>query len=474
MPHYERNIRFILFLILPILGFVLGWSLSQKNSEYFPGNIPVVEVEESDSLEMPEASSLSIFRKTEPKNVDLDIFWETWNAMEANFLHQDRLETKEQIYGATKGLIKSLDDPYTVFMTPKENKEFNESINGEFEGIGAEITVKDDQLTIVSPLKGSPAEKSGLKPGDVIFKIDGEQSFGLSIEEAVMKIRGPKGEKVTLTVIRKEKKKPIDIVIVRDNIIIHAVEWEKKDDIAIITISQFGNGAMKEFQDIASEILLESPRGIIVDLRNNGGGLLDICVKILSEFIEEKVVVKTRGRKFGDTGDLMSGRGGSFLDTPLIVLGNEGSASASEIFVGAIQDHNRGLFLGEKTFGKGSVQNVIPLSDGSSLKITIAEWLTPDGRSINEKGIEPDEKIERTEEDYESDYDPVMERALDLVGTEEMTQILASERDWMNPPEEKLEIPETISKDEENKDKENLETSEEEAVLETTEDETFE
>ncbi|MCK5460683.1 S41 family peptidase [Candidatus Gracilibacteria bacterium] len=453
MPHYERNIRFILFLILPILGFILGWSLSQKNSEYLPSDALTIEIKNKDSLEIPKIESLNIFRKTEPKNVDLDVFWETWNAMEANFLHQDRLETKEQIYGATKGLVKSLDDPYTVFMTPKENQEFEESINGEFEGIGAEITIKDDQLTIVSPLKGSPAEKSGLKPGDMIFKIDGEQSFGLSIEEAVMKIRGPKGEKVTLTVIRKEQKKPIDIVIVRDNIIIHAVEWEKKDDIAIITISQFGNSAMKEFQEIASEILLESPRGIIVDLRNNGGGLLDICVKVLTEFLEESVVVKTKGLKFGDTGDLMSGRGGSFLDIPLVVLGNEGSASASEIFMGAIQDHNRGLFLGEKTFGKGSVQNVIPLSDGSSLKVTIAEWLTPNGRSINKEGIHPDEKIERTNEDYENNFDPAMERALDLVGTDEMIQILASDREWMHPPEKNLEI------------------SEENIILETIEDE---
>lgn len=441
MPHFERNIRLIRFIILPILGFLLGWTLSQKNSRV-PTNVSTKEEIKLEEKKIPLLEkSTHFFKKKEAKNVDLDIFWETWNAMEANFLYQENLNTKDQIYGSTKGLVKSLSDPYTVFMSPQETQEFDESINGEFEGIGAEISIRDDQLTIVAPLKGSPAEKSGLKPGDIIYKIDDETSFGMTIEEAVMKIRGPKGGKVTLTVLRKEEKKPIEIVIVRDNIVIYSVEWEMKDSIAVITISQFGSNVTKEFLDIVSEVLLESPRGVIVDLRNNGGGLLDACVKILSDFLSEKVVVKTKGRKFGDTGDLMSGRDGAFLDMPLVVLTNEGSASASEIFAGAIQDHNRGLVLGEKTFGKGSVQNVIPLSDGSSLKVTIAEWLTPNGRSIHKEGIEPDEIIELSKEDEEND--PVMQRALDLVGTEEMTQILSSERHWMKSAEalekEKLE-----------------------------------
>lgn len=433
MPHYQRNIRFILFIILPILGFLLGWILSQKNSKVLI-NVPPREIISTEEKKIPLLEkSANFFKKKEAKDVDLDIFWETWNAMEANFLYQEKLKTKDQVYGATKGLVKSLTDPYTVFMSPKETQEFDESINGEFEGIGAEISIRDDQLTIVAPLKGSPAEKSGLKPGDIIYKINDETSFGMTVEEAVMKIRGPKGGKITLTVLRKDEKKPIEIVIIRDNIVIYSVEWEMKDSVAVITISQFGSNVTKEFLDIVSEILLESPRGIIVDLRNNGGGLLDACVKILTDFLPEKIVVKTKGRKFGDTGDLMSGRDGSFLNTPLVVLTNEGSASASEIFAGAIQDHNRGLVLGAKTFGKGSVQNVIPLSDGSSLKVTIAEWLTPNGRSIHEEGIEPDEFIEPSED---GETDPAMQRALDLVGTEEMTQILASERHWMKSPEE--------------------------------------
>ncbi len=430
MPHYQRNIRFILFIILPILGFILGWSLNEKHDK----SQPISKITET-TIKKEENLKNKFFKKTKPKDVDLDIFWEVWNTAESNFLYNDRLKTSEQVYGATKGLIKSLGDPYTVFMSPDETTKFEESMNGEFEGIGAEIGIKNDQLTIISPLKGSPAEKSGLLSGDIIYKINDEVSYDLSVEEAVLKIRGPKGEKVTLTILRKDIKKPLEIVIVRDNIVLHSVEWEMKDSTAYLSISQFGNTTEKEFQEAISEILLESPTGIIIDLRNNGGGLLNVCIKTLTEFIKEKIVVKTRGRKIGNTGDYITGRDGAFLNIPTIILVNEGSASASEIFAGAIQDYKRGLIIGNKTFGKGSVQNLISFADGSSLKITISEWLTPNGRSIHEKGITPDEIIETTEEDFENNIDPVLERALDLIGSDEMKSILEKSSNKINNSE---------------------------------------
>jgi carboxyl-terminal processing protease len=429
MPHYERNIRLILFLILPILGFLLGWSLSQKNAEYDPStsveiNITSEEGEETVTIEEPQ---IKVKKNTKPKDVDLSLFWETWNGMEENYLYKDKLKVQEQVYGAIKGLIRSLDDPYTVFMTPEEAKKFEDNIAGEFEGIGAEIAVRNKQLVIVTPLKGSPAQLAGLESGDFIFKIDNEPTHDLTIDEAVMKIRGPKGEKVVLSIIRDDEKNPIEITIVRDNIVIQTLEWEMVDDVAVVTMAQFGTDIVSEFQTITSEILLQNPRGIVLDLRSNGGGLLDACVKIASEFLDQEIIVRTKGRKFGDSGDIMSGRNGAFLDTPLVVLVNRGSASASEIFAGAIQDHKRGILLGEKTFGKGSVQNVIPLSDGSSLKVTIAEWLTPEGQSIHKVGIDPDEVIEITDEDFENGDDTVMSRALDLVGTDEMSAMLLDE-----------------------------------------------
>lgn len=412
MPHVQRNIRFILFLILPILGFLLGWSLSQKNSIHSttPEKITIKNIDEL----VETLGGTKTRKKIKKENVDLSILWETWNALESNFLNQELFNKKEQVYGATKGLVSSLNDPYTIFMSPKNTADFEASISGEFEGIGAEIAIKDEQLVIISPLKGSPAEMAGVLAGDMVYKINGENTFGITAEDAVTKIRGPKGEKVTLTMIRKGEGKPLDIEIVRDNIILDSVEFEVRDEIAMITISQFGTDVVQEFQDIIPQLTLDNPKGVIVDLRNNGGGLLDAALEIATEFFDEKVIVKTKGRHFGDSGNLKSGKNGAFINTPLIVLTNEGSASASEIFAGAVQDHKRGLVLGKKTFGKGSVQNVIPLSDGSSLKVTIAEWLTPAGRSIHEEGIAPDEEVEMTREHSENEEDPVVDRAMEI------------------------------------------------------------
>lgn len=429
MPHYQRNIRFILFLVLPILGFLLGWSLSQKNNDSLDQELSRLEggQETVENVNLnAETTRPGVFRKTDPKAVDLSTFWEVWHLAEANFLRTENFDTQSQIYGATKGLVDSLDDPYTVFMTPDEAADFEESMNGEFEGVGAEIDRRDDQIIIISPLKGSPAESAGLESGDIVFKIDDEPTFGISLEEAVTRIRGPKGEKVVLTVIRKDERKPIEIVIVRDSIILPTLEWELNEEgIAVISLYQFGNNAVKDFRAAVEALVLDSPKGVVVDLRNNGGGLLDACIKILSEFISDEVVVRTEGRRFGDTGDLKTGRDGSMLDIPLVVLVNEGSASASEIFAGAVQDHNRGLVLGRKTFGKGSVQNVIPLASGANLKITVSEWLTPLGRSIQKHGIDPHQTIEIAE-DQPEDFDAVLEEALILIGTPEMYELIAA------------------------------------------------
>lgn len=416
MVHYKRNINLIVILLFPVLSFLLGWNLSQQSvvSEKSPSEKTSAE-QEIKRDPSPSQVGNFLYRQKKEKEVDLGIFWETWNQMEANFLETEAFDIQSQVYGAVRGLVDSLGDPYTNFMDPDEYHEFNESMSGEFEGIGAEIGYKGDNVVIVAPLKGAPAEKAGLLPGDIIFRIDGESAQGMSIQDAVMQIRGPKGEKVDLTILREGENEPLEISIVRDNIILDSVEWRIEDQIAIIEISQFGNDVLKEFQKALSEIVLENPKGMVIDLRNNGGGLLDACVEIASEFLDREIIVRTEGRRFIDTGELMAGSGGTFLDIPLVVLINEGSASASEIFAGAMQDHGRALIIGEQSFGKGSVQHVIPLSDGSSLKVTVAKWLTPEGKSINEEGIHPDIAVEMNAQHFENEEDPILDKALEVI-----------------------------------------------------------
>jgi carboxyl-terminal processing protease len=429
MPHYKRNLRFLLFLVFPVLAFLLGWSLNQQQNQR--SVLPPTENTPTEFSTTQEVkgflSPITLRRRSDPRDVDLSGFWEAWNTLDSNFLYQDRFKTQEQIYGAIKGLVASLDDPYTVFMTPEETKEFEESMSGEFEGIGAEIAVKDNRITVVTPLKGSPAELAGLRSGDRILEIDDISTFEMSVNEAITKIRGPRGQKVVLTVERPGETQPHEITIVRDTIVVKDFSWKMQEGIAVLEITQFGTELVSQFSAALPAILLENPTGIIVDLRNNGGGLLDASVKVLDQFFGEQTLVTTNGRQIGQVEDLQSKRGGAFLETPLIVIVNQGSASASEIFAGAVQDTHRGLILGEKTFGKGSVQNVIPMSGGSSLKITIAEWLTPNGRSIHDVGITPDIESTRTREELEKNEDPVMERAFELFGSDEMQQVLNKE-----------------------------------------------
>lgn len=447
MPHYQRNVRFILFLVLPIISFLLGWAFSQKNiqeQKNLHGNIG----EESVTLKklLPETTlPFSLKSKTDPKDVDLSTLWETWNIIDSTYLHQEKLDTKKQVYGAIHGLVDSLDDPHSMFLTPEESEEFNSSIDGEFQGIGAEISKKQGKLVIITPLKNSPAEQAGIMPGDEIISIDDELVFDLSLLEAVLKIRGEKGTKVELGVKRANVKKLIDITIVRDKVIAPTVSWEIKDDnIAYVEISKFGTDLTKEFRKMIDEVVLKSPKGIVIDLRNNGGGLLDACLEITSEFLDKSLIVSTKGGTIGMNEKHFATSGGALLDIPVIVLVNKGSASASEILAGAIADNKRGIVLGENTFGKGSVQSLIDLKDGSSLKVTIAEWLTPGGNSIQENGITPHETIEHTIEQMEKDIDPVLDRALEILKKDNEYQSLVKKYNETKPEKEVETVSEPV------------------------------
>lgn len=352
-------------------------------------------------------------KKIEEK-VDFGIFWETWKLVEDKY-KLEPLDYQKMVYGAISGMVNSLNDPYTVFLSPEDNKMFEQDMEGSFSGIGAEIGFRDKMLTIIAPLKDSPAEKAGVLAGDIILKIDGKEIMKMSLDEAVRLIRGEKGTKVKLTISRNGLEKLKEIEITRDIIVINTVEWEMKDNkIAYIRINQFKADTAAELDDKIDEMLLSESRGIILDLRNNPGGYLDVAIDVASRFMDKDKVVVVED--YGGKQNIHKTDGPKRFDNiPIIVLVNEGSASASEILAGAFRDNFGSKLVGKKTFGKGLVQEMERLKDGSALKITVAKWLTPNGTNINKNGIEPDFEVDMTEQDYKEKRDPQLEKALEIL-----------------------------------------------------------
>jgi len=352
-------------------------------------------------------------------NVDFSLFWRAWDTLEEKYVDSDELNTQDMIYGAINGMLEATGDPYTTFFDPEENKEFDEDISGEFEGIGAELEMRDQLVTIVAPLKGSPAEASGLRAGDIVIKVDGEDIVKETLTEVVKRIRGPKGTKVTLTVLRDSSIDPIDIEIIRDTITVKSVEFEKQDSIALVEIRNFGDNTLSEFRKTLVQIRQSELEGMIIDLRNNPGGYLETAIDMGDFLLEPGSVVVIEENSEGKRKEGITKKTTlteHFSNLPIIVLINPGSASASEILAGALQYHRDDVtILGETSFGKGSVQELVPLPQNTSAKITVAKWLTPEGEHIDQKGIEPDVVVEFTEEDYEENRDPQLDRALEIL-----------------------------------------------------------
>jgi len=349
-------------------------------------------------------------------DVSFDLFWDAWDLLKKEYVDKDKLNEKEMFYGAIKGMVEATKDPYTVFMDPKLSQEFAESFSGTFEGIGAEIGIRKDIVTIVAPLPDSPAEKAGLKAGDKIYGINGESTSGFSIEEAVRKIRGPKGSEVKLMISRDGLEKAKEIKIIRDVILIKSVKTELRGDkIFVIKITGFNDDTEALFEQAVNEAVKANPKGIVLDLRNNPGGYLDTAVAVASEWVKEGIIVTEEFSK-DKKNEFKSNGKARLKDYPTVVLVNQGSASASEIVAGALQNSANIKLIGMKTFGKGTVQTIEDLKDGSSIKITVAKWLTPKGNYINEKGINPDIEVDLTEDDANKGKDPQTEKALELLG----------------------------------------------------------
>lgn len=354
----------------------------------------------------------------QPSEVDFSLFWEAWKTIEDKFVNKDKLNTQSMIYGAISGMVKSLGDPYTVFFPPEETRRFIEDVKGTFEGVGMEIGIRKGQLQVISPLENTPAQKAGLRAGDKILEINDTLTIDLTVDEAVNLIRGPKGTEVILTIFREEWGASKEIKLVREIIEIPSLKLEfvEENNIAYLKLYQFSEKANYDFNRAAIEILNSPAKKIILDLRNNPGGYLEVAQAIAGWFIEEGKIVVVEDFGEGKEKKYYKAEGPAKLSTyPVVILINEGSASGSEILGGALRSNRGILLIGEKSFGKGSVQELTELRGGSSLKITVAKWLTPNGELITDVGLEPDIKIEITEEDYEANRDPQLDKAIEIV-----------------------------------------------------------
>ena len=403
---------------LSLLLFTGGWTASLSYYSQSRSFTPIVKGGTFSDLAVPDAF---------PKNIDFKLFWSVWDLVKTRSI-QRPIDERILFYGALKGIVRSLNDPNSALLDPQESRRFADDLSGEFEGIGAEIAIRNNKLVIVAPLPETPAEKAGLKAGDEVLSIDGKDTSSMTIEDAVRAIRGKRGTVVKLLIRRAGKPKPQETPITRGKIELKSVrlEWFKaealpkelqKKKIARLVISSCEGAAPSRFQAAVQELLVGGADGVVLDLRNNPGGLLDSAIDVAGAWVDHNLVVfEQHGRDAGSPKTEYRSQGQARLSQmPTVALVNQGSASASEILAGALQEYGNATLVGAKTFGKGSVQELMQLPDGSALKLTIARWLTPHGRLIDGNGIEPNVAVEQPEQPADSSAtvrDVQLERAL--------------------------------------------------------------
>lgn len=415
----NKSVRLFLGVMIALLllagafsgGLVVGWLLPNRAQAAFP------LIGSNSSATQPDATAdlgSSAGTPTQYKEL-FKPFWEAWQIVKDQYVDQP-VDEQKMMQGAIRGMLESLGDPHTSYMDPDEYRQANLPMDGEYEGIGAWVDTTGDYVKIVSPMPGSPAEKAGLKANDIIIKVDGEDMTGIDGNLVLRRILGPAGTNVTLTIQREGLDAPFDVTITRAKIIIPSVEGKMLDgNIAYIQLFTFGEKTTGELKTKLRELMAQNPKGLILDLRNNGGGYLNTAIEVVSQFIDKGVVMYEEYGN-GQRKTFQALPGGLATKIPLVVLVNEGTASASEITAGAIQDYGRGVLVGVTTYGKGSVQNWIPLeNDQGAVRVTIARWLTPKERQISKIGLKPDVEVPLTDEDVKNGKDPQLDKAIEVI-----------------------------------------------------------
>jgi carboxyl-terminal processing protease len=422
----KRNFKLQIFLIIAIsvlAGYFLGINKVRVDWKNYKPQFQIINQE-------PPTGLISI---------DATPFWTVWEKLQTNYYDKSKLDSQKMLNGAITGMVQALGDPFTMYLPPVQNDNFKQGLAGQFSGIGAELGMKDKQIIVISPLTGSPAEKAGIKPGDVILGVNGQSINGWSLNQAVDKIRGPKGTQVSLSILHKDETSSKDIKITRDTITVKSVDgWIKPVDcsnkcvaidaskktptssqVAYIRLSQFGDNTNQEWTALVTSLNTQIKsgqkiKGLILDLRNNPGGYLTDATFIASEFINQGLPVVSEDDGIpGDKKVLYASRQGVFTNFPIVVLLNKGSASASEIVAGALRDNNRAKLVGEISYGKGTIQEAEDLGQGAGLHVTIAKWLTPNGTWVNGVGLKPDVAVSPNSKDPTEDTQ--LEKAIELL-----------------------------------------------------------
>ena len=401
--------RYLISIVFALL--VLGASFF---AGVFIGSRQLLEVQKPETVINADSDKSQV--------VDFTPFWKVWNTLQKKHIEigttTKKTTDQEKLWGAITGLVASLGDPYTIFFPPTEAKIFEEEISGNFEGVGMEIGVKDGVLTVVAPLKGTPAYRAGILAGDKIIQIDNLETSSMNVDEAVKRIRGKVGTSVVITIVRLSKKEPIKFTLVRDIINIPTIDTKlRPDGVFVINLYNFSAVSPNLFRKALREFIQADTDKLVIDLRGNPGGYLEAAIDMASWFLPAGEVIVREDFNSNSEPTIYRSKGYNIFNEnlKLVILVDNGSASASEIFAGALREHGVAALIGTKTFGKGSVQELVPITSDTSLKVTVAEWLTPNGISISEHGLEPDIEVKVKPEDLKNGKDPQLVRAIEFL-----------------------------------------------------------